>query len=102
MNRPEGRRNRETDGEWRRRRSGGTLGKRFLGRFHCWKLAEDFVGAGQLYRFEAVASRSPEEIITNFTETGQTWANGRRLDDDVTFVVMKMKASTGDQSAGAV
>ncbi len=51
--------------------------------------------------FEEVASRSPEEIITHFTETGETWSNGRALDDDVTFVVMKMKASTEDQGAGA-
>jgi len=51
--------------------------------------------------FEEVASRSPEEIITHFTETGETWANGRAQDDDVTFVVMKMKVSTGDQGAGA-
>ncbi len=52
--------------------------------------------------FAEVASRSPEEIIAYFRETGKAWANGRAQDDDVTFVVMKVKASTGDQSAGAV
>ena len=50
--------------------------------------------------FAAVASRSPEEIIAHFRKTSETWANGRAQDDDVTFVIMKMKASTGDQGAG--
>jgi len=41
--------------------------------------------------FAEVASQSPEEIITHFTKTGETWSNGRAQDDDVTFVVMKVK-----------
>jgi len=51
--------------------------------------------------FAEVAHRSPEEIIVHLRETCDGWSNGRSLDDDVTFVVMKMKASTGDQGAGA-
>ncbi len=52
--------------------------------------------------FEEVASQSPEQIIAHLREAGERWSNGRAQDDDVTFVIMKMKASTGDQSAGAV
>ncbi len=44
--------------------------------------------------FEEVASRSPEEIIAHLREVGETWANGRAQDDDVTFVVMKVKERT--------
>ncbi len=51
--------------------------------------------------FEEAAAQSPEEIIAHMRETSVAWANGRAQDDDVTFVVMKMKASTGDQGAGA-
>ncbi len=41
--------------------------------------------------FEEVASLSPEEIIAHFRETGRNWTNGGAPDDDVTFVVMKVK-----------
>ena len=42
--------------------------------------------------FEEAAGRSPEAIIAHFRETGATWANGHPQGDDVTFVVMKVKA----------
>ncbi len=42
----------------------------------------------------SVAHRSPEEIIVHLRETCEGWFNGRSLDDDVTFVVMKMKVRT--------
>jgi serine phosphatase RsbU (regulator of sigma subunit) len=48
----------------------------------------DYPGAKKL--FEAVADRSPQEIITYFIESGQAWANGHPQEDDVTFVVMKV------------
>ena len=51
--------------------------------------------------FAEVAHQSPEEIIEHFKASASTWMNGRAQDDDVTFVVMKVKASTGDQGAGA-
>ncbi len=42
----------------------------------------------------SVAHRSPEEIIVHLRETCEGWSKGRSLDDDVTFVVMKMNART--------
>ncbi len=50
--------------------------------------------------FAEVASGSPEEIIAHFRETGARWSNGRAQDDDVTFVVMKVKAGTGGTGEG--
>jgi len=41
-----------------------------------------------------VAEREPQEIIRHFVETGDVWAGARPQDDDVTFVVLKVK---GDQ-----
>ena len=41
--------------------------------------------------FEEVAHRSPEEIIAHFTKTAADWMNRCPQDDDVTFIVMKMK-----------
>ncbi|MBI1923246.1 response regulator [Candidatus Poribacteria bacterium] len=41
--------------------------------------------------FEAVADKMPEEIIEHLFKGGEAWANGRPQDDDVTFVVMKVK-----------
>jgi serine phosphatase RsbU (regulator of sigma subunit) len=37
------------------------------------------------------ASRRPSEIIEHFVGVGDRWANGRPQNDDVTFVVLKMK-----------
>ncbi|GAB5517861.1 MAG: hypothetical protein RhofKO_01120 [Rhodothermales bacterium] len=42
--------------------------------------------------FEAVAAQAPHDIIAHFKATGQAWANGRAPDDDITFVVLKVKA----------
>ena len=41
--------------------------------------------------FEDLADKSPEEIITNLKNTGSKWVNGKDPDDDVTFVVIKVK-----------
>ena len=41
--------------------------------------------------FEEVANRTPEQIIEHLVEAGKAWANGRPQDDDMTFMVMKMK-----------
>ncbi len=41
--------------------------------------------------FENVAEKSPEEIIEHLKNSGSDWINGREPDDDVTFVVIKMK-----------
>ena len=38
-----------------------------------------------------VAHQSPNEIIEHFVEVGEAWAEGRAQDDDVTFVVLKVK-----------
>jgi serine phosphatase RsbU (regulator of sigma subunit) len=41
--------------------------------------------------FEETAANSPEEIIEHLKKAGEAWANGRDQEDDVTFVVIKMK-----------
>lgn len=41
--------------------------------------------------FASAANESPEAIIEHFVETGEAWAGGRPQDDDVTFVVLKVK-----------
>jgi len=41
--------------------------------------------------FEEVASESPEDIITKLKSAGSEWANDKEPDDDVTFVVIKVK-----------
>lgn len=41
--------------------------------------------------FAEVATRSPHEIIAHLIRAGETWANGHPQEDDVTFVVMKVK-----------
>jgi sigma-B regulation protein RsbU (phosphoserine phosphatase) len=38
-----------------------------------------------------VAALSPQEIIDAFVNVGDKWAGGRPQDDDVTFVVLKVK-----------
>ena len=37
------------------------------------------------------ADRSPQQIIEHFVRVGEAWANGRAQDDDMTFVVLKVK-----------
>jgi serine phosphatase RsbU (regulator of sigma subunit) len=41
--------------------------------------------------FAEAGQRSPQEIIDHLARTGGTWANGQPQEDDVTFVVMKLK-----------
>jgi serine phosphatase RsbU (regulator of sigma subunit) len=41
--------------------------------------------------FAVAARESPQAIIDHFVKTGEKWAAGRPQDDDVTFVVLKVK-----------
>ena len=41
--------------------------------------------------FEEVAEKDPEEIISYLNEVGSRWTNKEEPDDDVTFVVIKVK-----------
>jgi serine phosphatase RsbU (regulator of sigma subunit) len=41
--------------------------------------------------FEEVAEKEPEEIISYLREVGRSWTNNTEPDDDVTFVVIKVK-----------
>lgn len=41
--------------------------------------------------FEDSASREPEEIVKYLMEQGKQWTNNKEPDDDVTFVVIKVK-----------
>ena len=41
--------------------------------------------------FEEVAERVPEEIITHLKAEGSHWVNDKDPEDDVTFVVIKIK-----------
>jgi serine phosphatase RsbU (regulator of sigma subunit) len=41
--------------------------------------------------FEEVADKEPEEIISYLKKEGTRWANDKDPDDDVTFVVIKIK-----------
>jgi serine phosphatase RsbU (regulator of sigma subunit) len=41
--------------------------------------------------FEEVAEKDPERIITYLKEAGSMWTNDKEPDDDVTFVVIKVK-----------
>ena len=43
-----------------------------------------------------LAMNSPQEIINHLVKVGETWANGRPQDDDVTFVVLKFKPEAAD------
>ncbi len=41
--------------------------------------------------FEEVAGGSPQEVVDHLAATGRAWANGSRRDDDMTFVVLRVK-----------
>ncbi len=41
--------------------------------------------------FEEIAEKEPEEIITYLKEEGSRWTNNADADDDITFVVIKVK-----------
>lgn len=60
---------------------------------------ERFNEAGEMLDYDkarevlvGIARGTPEEIIARFVSAGDSWAGGRPLDDDVTFVVLKAKA----------
>jgi serine phosphatase RsbU (regulator of sigma subunit) len=38
-----------------------------------------------------IAANSAQEIVDHLVKVGEDWANGRLQDDDVTFVVLKIK-----------
>ena len=42
-----------------------------------------------------VAAQTPQEIINHFVQAGESWAGSRPQDDDVTFVVLKVKDGNG-------
>lgn len=44
---------------------------------------------------EEVAHESPQDIINHFVRVGDEWAGARPQDDDVTFVVLKVKNGDG-------
>lgn len=44
---------------------------------------------------EEVAHQTPNEIIKHFVQVGEAWADGRPQDDDVTFVVLKVRDRNG-------
>ena len=41
--------------------------------------------------FEELADESPEDIIRKLKNAGSEWVNDKDPDDDVTFVVIKVK-----------
>jgi len=41
--------------------------------------------------FKEAAERSADEIIVHLNEAGEKWSHGRTQDDDITFVVLKVK-----------
>ena len=41
--------------------------------------------------FEEIAQEHPERVIEHLVDAGKKWAKGRAQEDDVTFVVMKVK-----------
>jgi serine phosphatase RsbU (regulator of sigma subunit) len=41
--------------------------------------------------FEEHSAKSPEDIISVLRKTGDDWTNNREPDDDITFVVIKVK-----------
>ena len=41
--------------------------------------------------FEELSIESPEDIITKLKDAGSEWVNDTDPDDDVTFVVIKVK-----------
>ena len=41
--------------------------------------------------FQEITHESPGQVIDHLVDEGKKWANGRPQEDDVTFVVMKVK-----------
>lgn len=47
--------------------------------------------AATKHAFAEAASHCPQQIIEHFVRVGEEWSNGRLQDDDVTFVVLKIR-----------
>jgi len=67
---------------------------------------ERFNDAGEMIDYaraktalKEVAGESSQNIVNHFVEIGDEWAGARPLDDDVTFVVLKVKNSDGHLQA---
>ena len=41
--------------------------------------------------FKDSSDKSPEKIISTFNEEGIKWTGNKELEDDITFVVIKVK-----------
>jgi serine phosphatase RsbU (regulator of sigma subunit) len=41
--------------------------------------------------FQSVGEKEPEEIVDHLKNSASQWANDKEPDDDVTFVVIKVK-----------
>jgi len=41
--------------------------------------------------FHLVAEKAPKEIVDHLKNSASQWVNGKEPDDDVTFVVIKVK-----------
>jgi serine phosphatase RsbU (regulator of sigma subunit) len=41
--------------------------------------------------FKEIVENSPNKIIEKLVEAGDDWMNGRNQDDDITFVVIRIK-----------
>ena len=41
--------------------------------------------------FHSVGEKEPEEIVDHLKNSASQWVNGKDQDDDVTFVVIKVK-----------
>jgi serine phosphatase RsbU (regulator of sigma subunit) len=48
---------------------------------------------------EEAAQHPPQEIINRFVKVGESWARSHPPDDDVTFVILKVKAETNGNSS---
>jgi serine phosphatase RsbU (regulator of sigma subunit) len=44
--------------------------------------------------FKEAAESSVDEIVAHLFKAGERWSNGRPQDDDITFVVLKVKHNT--------
>lgn len=58
--------------------------------------SDELFGAGRVRTaFEEAAQRSPAEIVDHLVATCRHWTNGGNPNDDVTFVVMRVRKPTG-------
>lgn len=54
--------------------------------------AEEMIGYRKTRKlFEEIAEQEPEKIISHLNLFGDKWTNGKENDDDITFVVIKVK-----------